>query len=376
MEGIINILKPPGMTSHDVIAFLRRTLGEKKIGHCGTLDPEAAGVLPVCVGQATKLAEYLSGGEKAYYCEMAAGYETDTQDIWGETTWVYPGDVDNALLAPDRIAEAARSLVGEIEQEVPAYSAIKREGKSLHQYAREGKLYTGITRTVSVRSIQLLDIYAHPDADAEAHTDTDADTDAHTDTDVDTNAQALAQARKIAFIVECGAGTYVRMICRDIGRKLGCGGVMSFLLRLRVGPFRLEDSFTLEEIRQWAGEGKAGEGFIAPKELALAYLPKLTANSHEAARLRQGQAMWLPADGLALKSGGTAPSGESLMPPGSGAASGDGLVQGSTAAAPPKGGYRAWVADGEGRLAALGICKPGGDSRSGHVYFKPDKTFS
>lgn len=317
MEGIINILKPPGMTSHDVISFLRRTTGERKIGHCGVLDPEAAGVLPVCLGQATRLADFLSGGEKSYYCEMKLGYETETQDIWGKTTWACPAGMPDPFTQPDRISESARSLVGEIRQEVPAYSSVKREGKSLYKYAREGKPYSGIIRNVSVYSIEL--VKRLPDDPA--------------------NAGSPAE-RGISFIIECGSGTYVRMICRDLGRKLGCGGVMSFLLRLNVGPFRLEDSVTLEEIlRRKEGEAPF-EDILAPKELALARVPAIRAEDREAAKLRQGQSVWLPA-----------------------ADTGSGSEE------------EVWVSDRDQRLVALGSFTRGYGERAGQVLYKPNKTF-
>ena len=303
MNGFLNLLKPPGMTSHDVVAVMRRTLGEKKIGHCGTLDPQAAGVLPLCLGQATRLADYLSGGEKSYYCEMKLGFETDTQDVWGNTTWINPAGIPGPGRDRAKAEDAARSLEGEILQEVPAYSSVKREGKSLYAYAREGMLHTGLSRPVSVRSIRIAGL--------------DGDT--------------------LRFVVECGAGTYVRMICRDIGRKLGCGGAMSFLLRLSVGPFLLEDSVTLEEIRERADSG-AMDAIIAPGELALARLPRMEAGVQEAGRIRCGQSVWLLSDA--------------------------------------KDEGRAWASDGQGRLIALGCSKPGSGSRAGQALFKPDKVFS
>ena len=317
MEGIINVLKPPGMTSHDVVSFLRRTLGEKKIGHCGTLDPQAAGVLPVCLGQATKLASYLSGGKKSYYCEMALGYETDTQDIWGEITQTFPRSSQRAQNDPEAIREAFRSQTGEIWQEAPAYSSVKKDGKSLHRYAREGKPVTGITRKVRIDSIDLIGFGGD----------------------------------KIRFIVYCGSGTYVRTLCRDIGRKLDTGGAMSFLLRLSVGPCLLEDSVTLEEIQDRASAGeKLPDGILLPKELALSALPCLQAGRGEAIALRQGQVVWLRAE---------AP--QRVNP-----------VQ-----ADPQvwTGRMIWVADDDRRLVALGFGEPGQSGREGQFLFKPDKTF-
>ena len=320
MEGILNILKPPGMTSHDVVAFLRRTLGIHKIGHCGTLDPQAAGVLPVCLGQATKLADYLAGGEKTYYCEMKLGYETDTQDIWGSVTAVYPPLQPDLTPDPAIIQQALRSLEGEILQEAPAYSAVKRDGKSLHRYAREGKPVTGIMRKAFVYSLTLVG----------------------------------AGEGVLRFVVRCGGGTYVRMLCRDLGRILQTGAVMSFLLRLRVGPFLLEDSVTLEEILQRKDADPAFlSGVLSPKELALRHLPSLAAKEDEVIRLRQGQSLWLaaPADEAPE---GNLPGLQSL---------------------PADTGMKIWVKDEMQRLAALGTCTPGLGSHENQYLFKPDKTF-
>lgn len=328
MEGIINLLKPPGMTSHDAVSFLRRTLGEKKIGHCGTLDPQAAGVLPVCLGQATRLADYVSGGEKSYYAEMRLGYETDTQDIWGKTIWISPEGKDGPFADPEKLKAAFRSLEGEIIQEVPAYSAVKRGGKSLYQYAREGNPYTGITRKAMIRSIRLIG------GDGEE--------------------PALPEPERIRFCVECGGGTYVRMLCRDLGRRLGGGGVMSFLLRTKVGSFRLEDSVTLEEI-QTRKEGGGYGDLIAPKELALARMPRATVNRQCAEKIRHGQSLWLHEIDITYAD-----------PPPEGAETS--LIRDA--------GHKIWVADEGMRLAAVGCCQPGGLSRKGQVLFKPDKVFT
>jgi tRNA pseudouridine55 synthase len=363
MEGFLNVLKPPGMTSHDVVAFLRRTLGEKKIGHCGTLDPQAAGVLPICIGQATRLADYLSGGDKSYYCEMVTGYETDTQDVWGNVTWEAPEVAMQNHPLKEALLEVMQAFVGDIEQEVPAYSAVKREGKSLHRYAREGTLHTDIFRNVSIRSVEIIRV----------------------------------EPWRIGFVVECGSGTYVRMFCRDIGRKLGCGATMSFLLRLRVGPFRLDKSVTLEEIRARKDSGEPFRHMIAPKELALAGMPKIMVSAEEAAKLRHGQSVWLPTQGLSAQ-------GLSAQSPFVQGLSARGLpacglpVQGipvnSLSAKHLSDGDRAWASDPGQRLVALGHvaqahealghvtlgheASAGGrsGSRYGQVLFHPEKVFA
>ena len=336
LEGIVNILKPPGMTSHDVISFLRRSLGIKKIGHCGTLDPQAAGVLPVCLNQATKLADYLAGGEKSYYCEMRLGFETDTQDVWGAVTKAYPPAEAAFGGSQEETRQVLSSFEGEIQQEVPAYSSVKRDGKSLHQYARRGEPITGISRGVLIRSISLV----------------------------------ACDEKNIRFIVRCGGGTYVRMLCRDIGRKLGTGGVMSFLLRLEVGPFSIEESSTLEEIAALADAGRQGlpgshamDEVLYPKELALAHMPCLHAQAGDADKLRHGQSLWLADPTGAWQSLRGAVSAQHETQP---------AGRGESHAAQGK----AWAKDDRGRLVALGSLSPGTGSKSGQVLFKPDKTFA
>jgi tRNA pseudouridine55 synthase len=251
------------------------------------------------------LAEYLSAGDKSYYCEMTAGYETDSQDIWGNTMWSAPEGSAGLPGDPDRLAGAVSFFVGEIQQEVPAYSAVKREGKSLHQYAREGMLYTGITRNITIRSIEILKV--GPD--------------------------------KLGFVVECGSGTYVRMLCRDLGRKLGCGGVMSFLLRLKVGQFLLENSVTLEEIRIRKEFRGCFDDIIAPKESALAGMTRIIADSKQAERIRHGQPVWLTADCSWDED-------------------------------------KVWASDDRLHLVALGHASTGEGGRNGQILFKPDKVFA
>jgi len=310
-EGILNVLKPPGMTSHDVVGFLRRVSGEKRIGHCGALDPQAAGVLPVCLGQATRCAEFLSGREKSYYCEMKTGYETDTQDIWGDTTFVYPDGASSFLCGASDFYRAAVPLTGRIEQEVPAYSSVKRDGISLHRLARQGKPVVGIYREIEIFSLKVTDF----------------------------------KKGKICFLVECASGTYVRMLCRDLGRTLGCGSVMAFLLRLSVGIFSLKDSVTLEEIAQSADISE----LLKPKEWALEGLPMVKADSLESEKLRQGQALWLSVQ--------TQPKQQTQQ------------VQQN------QDEQQCWVEDPRGRLVAVGRMRAGTGEGGGQVLFQPEKTF-
>lgn len=219
-DGILNINKPAGMTSHDVIGDLRRLLGMKKIGHTGTLDPMATGVLPICLGKATRVAEYMDMDFKTYRCTMSLGVVTDTQDIWGEVLELRdtPGITEAAVRA------AFMPFRGEISQLPPMYSAVRIDGRRLYDYARAGETDVVADRVqprrVYIRSldIELIDFAA------------------------DSN------VKKVTFVVECSKGTYIRTICQDVGQALGCGAAMESLCRIAGGAFRIEDAVSLDAL--------------------------------------------------------------------------------------------------------------------------------
>lgn len=211
MDGFLNILKPPGMTSHDVVCFLRKNFNIKKIGHLGTLDPGVAGVLPICIGKATKLAQFVVSQTKSYRAEITFGFSTDSIDKFGNITKVTPAEI----LDHDKISEIANVFKGNLLQIPPLYSAKKVDGKKLYEYARDGK-------SVDIKPSHIT-IY-------------------------DINIISYEMPYKIMFDVKCSKGTYVRSLIRDICDYLNTSGYMSMLIRLSVGPFTLEDSFTLEEI--------------------------------------------------------------------------------------------------------------------------------
>ncbi|HHV29596.1 tRNA pseudouridine(55) synthase TruB [Acetivibrio mesophilus] len=216
MNGILNVLKPPGMTSFDVVAYLRGILKMKKIGHTGTLDPGAAGVLPICTGKATKAIEYLTDKDKVYRAELLLGVSTDTQDAYGK--------VINTLevkASHDEIERAIKSFEGSYSQLPPMYSAIKMNGKKLYELARSGIEVERTPRDVKIHFIDILNITGN----------------------------------RIVFDVGCSKGTYIRTLCSDIGDRLGCGGHMAFLVRMKAGSFDLENALTLEEIKEMAREG-------------------------------------------------------------------------------------------------------------------------
>ena len=213
MDGIINVYKEKGFTSHDVVAKLRGILHIKKIGHTGTLDPDAVGVLPVCIGKGTKLCDMITDTDKTYEAVMLLGISTDTQDISGNVLSKKDVAVDEKTLI-----EAIDSFVGEYKQIPPMYSAIKVNGRKLYQLAREGIEIERSPRDVYIRSIHINDMNLQ---DGEP---------------------------SVTMTVSCSKGTYIRTLCHDIGEKLGCGACMKSLSRTRVGRFYIDDSYTINQI--------------------------------------------------------------------------------------------------------------------------------
>lgn len=211
MNGIINVKKEKGYTSHDVVAKLRGILHTKKIGHTGTLDPDATGVLPVCVGKATKVCDLLTDKNKTYVAEVKLGVTTDTQDMTGEILTEREVEVTK-----EEIQKCCDAFRGEIQQIPPMYSAIKINGKKLYELARQGKEVERRPRTVTIHELLLCDV--------------------------------TLEKKEFTIEVTCSKGTYIRTLCQDIGEKLGCGATMKSLVRTRVGRFTLEDAKTLGEI--------------------------------------------------------------------------------------------------------------------------------
>lgn len=220
MNGIIVVDKEPGFTSHDVVAKLRGICGQKKIGHTGTLDPEAAGVLPVCLGTGTKLCGMLTDHDKEYVAELLLGVETDTQDITGRVLARH-----TVAAGREQVEEAALSFAGDYRQVPPMYSALKVEGKRLYELARAGREVERSPRLVKIHELEILE-YRLPVA---------------------------------VLRVSCSKGTYIRTLCADIGAKLGCGGTMQSLRRTRVGDFRLEDAHKLGELQELKDTGRLCE---------------------------------------------------------------------------------------------------------------------
>lgn len=211
MFGFLNIYKPKGKTSHDVVAILRRITKVKQIGHTGTLDPFAEGVLPICIGKATRLIEYLKD-DKAYVATVQFGSATDTYDLEGETT-----KTSDLIPSLDEIEAKLDDFRGEIEQTPPIYSAIKVNGKKLYEYARAGEQVEVKTRKVCISELKLLEYNQ--------------------------------KARTLELYIACSKGTYIRSIANDLGEKLGCFGHLIKLVRVQAGDFVVEDAIKLEDLQ-------------------------------------------------------------------------------------------------------------------------------
>ena len=228
IHGIINVYKEKGFTSHDVVAKLRGIVGQKKIGHTGTLDPDATGVLPVCLGKATKLCDLLTDKNKTYEAVLLLGKTTDTQDITGEVL----EEKSTEALTEEKVREAIEGFIGDYEQIPPMYSALKVNGKKLYELARAGVEVERKPRRIKINSLRVNDINLEDDI------------------------------KTVTITVDCSKGTYIRTLCQDIGEKLGCGACMMELIRTRVGDFLIDDTLTLNQIAAYMIKGEMEEHII------------------------------------------------------------------------------------------------------------------
>lgn len=242
VNGVLLLHKPVGMTSHDCVMKIRKLLKTKKVGHTGTLDPEVSGVLPICVGRATKIVEYLTEKSKTYDAEITLGFSTTTEDQTGETVETKPvnQDIDKAV-----VEKVLNSLKGKQEQIPPMYSAVKVNGKKLYEYARAGIEVERSKRMITIEDIALT-------------------------TEIKLNGETAS----FRFTVTCSKGTYVRTLAVMIGEKLGYPAHMSHLIRTASGDFSLDECFTFEELEAQVQSGTVGEHTV-PIERALNHLPKL-----------------------------------------------------------------------------------------------------
>lgn len=263
MNGILALWKEKGMTSHDCVFKLRKILKTKKIGHTGTLDPEVEGVLPICIGQATRIAEYLTDAGKTYEAIISIGRSTTTEDAEGETV---EADESIKTISRQQLLDVLHALTGQIEQTPPMYSAVKVNGKRLYEYARKGEVVERPTRNVTIYSLELLD---------------DA---------------AVFEGKEITFPIRiaCSKGTYIRTLAVQIGEKLGFPAHMASLVRTASGTFTKSDCVTLEQVDTMMKEGNV-ENIILPVEYALSTYPFVEIEPSNEKQIMNGQVLPLHA---------------------------------------------------------------------------------
>jgi tRNA pseudouridine55 synthase len=257
LTGVLNVLKPPGMTSHDVVDDVRRAAGMRKIGHTGTLDPGACGVLVLCLGHATRIAEFLTDQHKAYRTEFTFGIATDSGDGYGAIV----AEADASRLDRGKVEAALTGFVGVVEQRPPLVSAVHVGGRRLYERARRGEVVEVEPRRVEITEARLLDFRPGVRASALVH-------------------------------IECSKGTYVRALARDLGERLQTGAHASFVLRTRSGRFDLSESMTLEEVVEASSEGRL-PSVMATMDEALADLPAVELTAVQRHHVLDGRALAL-----------------------------------------------------------------------------------
>ncbi len=254
LNGIVNVYKEAGFTSHDVVAKMRGICGQKKIGHTGTLDPQATGVLPVCLGSGTKLCDLLTDRDKEYVAELILGVTTDTQDTTG--TVLTKKRVDPSLCPEEKLRETILGFSGEYDQVPPMYSALKVNGQKLCDLARAGREVERKPRRVTIHEIEILSV----------------------------------ELPVVKLRVACSKGTYIRTLCADIGERLGCGGAMKSLVRTRVGAFALADAVTLSELEERKARGEL-ESVLIPVDQMFSDCPVLHVKEAARGLLENGNAI-------------------------------------------------------------------------------------
>lgn len=245
-NGFVNVLKAPGITSHDIVAHLRKVYGMKKIGHAGTLDPAAAGVLPIALGKATRMLEYMDNADKSYTAEVTFGYTTDSGDDTGK---VIEEMTEYEMPTRQMIEEVLETFRGEIKQCPPIYSAVRINGQKAYNLARKNIEVEMPERTVVIHDIKFHEM----------------------------------RENGFVFSVKCSKGTYIRSLCTDIGRKLGIPSVMSFLVRTHVGAFKLENAWSTEEI------GMLPHKALYATDFPIKHLPEYKITEDEALMIKQGK---------------------------------------------------------------------------------------
>ncbi len=252
--GVLNVAKPDGMTSFAVIREARRVLGERQIGHAGTLDPAASGVLPLCVGRATRLVEYILSQPKTYHARLRLGEVSDTGDLEGEVT--RSGSAEG--LDQNQVERALAGFVGLVQQVPPMHSAARFKGRHLYELARQGLDVERKPKTVEIKSIDLIGFSGGDVAEAEVR-------------------------------VVCGRGTYLRVLASDLGERLGTGGLLAWLERTQYGPFALSEAVTLQQLR----DDPDPAALLSPPETAVLHLPRVELSPSSALAVQRGQGAWL-----------------------------------------------------------------------------------
>ncbi|MHB1456635.1 MAG: tRNA pseudouridine(55) synthase TruB [Armatimonadota bacterium] len=252
MDGVLNFNKPIGPTSHDMVSRLRRITGEKRIGHTGTLDPDASGVMVICIGKATRIVEYLTEWKKSYRAVAVFGRETDSEDASGNVTQIQ----DCSHLTQTDIGNVLPRFIGDIMQVPPMISALHYNGKRLYELARAGEVVEREPRPVTIHSLKLLDF--QPGVDAQA-----------------------------TLEIECSKGTYIRTLCADIGKALGCGAHMGSLVRTAVGDFDLESAVTLDDIECHTADGTIEDILLSIND-AIHTIPAIIVSTKDALRIANG----------------------------------------------------------------------------------------
>jgi tRNA pseudouridine55 synthase len=270
MEGVLLLNKPVGMTSHDCVAKMRRLAKTKKVGHTGTLDPDVTGVLPICIGRATKIVEYLTASSKTYEAEVTIGYSTTTEDSSGD---VVERKIVNPPISKIEVEQVLQSMHGSIEQVPPMYSAVKIKGKKLYEYARAGIEVERPSRTITINEIQLLD-----------------------------EVKTEGNLTKFHFRVTCSKGTYVRTLAVMIGERLGYPAHMSHLIRTKSGEFDLANCLTFEEIEDAIESGTLQDSLLTIGD-ALKDLPKLIIHDTLTEKVKNGAVLELPLEFQELEVG-------------------------------------------------------------------------
>lgn len=248
MNGIVNILKPPGMTSQNVVTYVKRILKADKAGHTGTLDPGASGVLPVCTGKATRISEYLLNDKKTYRAELEIGFKSDTLDKYGNLQKVYVPNITQ-----NDIYDVFHSFRGKVEQMPPMFSAVKKDGKKLYELARQGIDVERKSRQIYIHDIKILSI----------------------------------DGNKILFDTTCSKGTYIRTLCSDIGKGLGSDAIMTFLLRTKTGPFDISNSITLDNLKNTILDGRL-DSILYDIDFALSDYGKVYIDDNSAKKVLNG----------------------------------------------------------------------------------------